>query len=111
MMLSEWFDFPYKEMLSAIESFMESGEVPVMFCQVREEPEIRRLCKELDKKGIPHTTVLVTRESVGNSFYGNPADDGVGKAFDYNYWLENDGSIEESGEWLLDRLKYELSVH
>ena len=111
MMLSEWFDFPYKEMLSAIESFMESGEVPVMFCQVREEPEIRRLCKELDAKGIPHTTVLVTRESVGNSFYGNPADDGVGKTFDYNYWLENDGSIEESGEWLLNRLNYELSVH
>ena len=53
----------------------------------------------------------MTRESVGNSFYGNPADDGAGKAFDYNYWLENDGSVEESGEWLLDRLKFELSVH
>ena len=110
MMLAEWFDFPFTEMVSAIDAFMESDK-SVMFCQIREEPEIRRLCKALREKGIPHITVIVTRESVGNSFYGNPADDNVGRAFDYNYWLENDGTIEESGEWLLEKIEYELSAH
>ena len=106
MMLAEWFDFSFKEMVDAIHAFLTT-EHDVIFCQAREEEEIKRLCKYLDDKGIAHMTVLVTRACLSGTHYGNPADDNVGKDLEYNYWVENDDTKEDSGEFLLQAVNFE----
>lgn len=92
--LSTWYnDGPFE----SLKDIYEKANKPhvhcdILFLHVREPNEIERCVREFDAK-----TLLIRRPTSNEGVYGNHADDCV-ENFNYDYIVDNDGSIEDLEE-------------
>lgn len=87
ILTSQYNDLPFKMIQKQIQEFNENKKYNVLLIDVREPEEIRKLCnKYKDVK-----TILIKRNSV-KTITSNMADAGV---FDYDFIIENNGTIDE----------------
>lgn len=107
-LLTEWNDVPVKELIfekGLLEDLIESENITedcALFICVREPKELEKL-SEIFKA----TTIFVTRKEAEEKTASNHADEEV---FDYvyDYWIDNNGTIDELKEtanFFLETLK------
>lgn len=85
---TDYCDMPFKSMKKQVHEFMEDDTSQVLFIHIREPEEIARAVKEFDAK-----TILVVRNVV-EPIRSNASDRRV-YDYEYDYVIENDGTIEE----------------
>lgn len=98
-LLAEYNDYPYKCIRGELEYFKEelanygvAQHEAIMFIDARGPADLQRLREKMNA-----TCILVRRDSAENVPHGNHADDEVFN-FDYDYVIENNGSIDELAE-------------
>ena len=95
-LLTKWDDVPFKKVKRAAENYnseaisydFDTDEV-LVFIHCREPEEIAKFVKEMNAK-----TLLIRRESVETTNQSNHADAEVFN-YDYDYCVQNNGSLEE----------------
>jgi len=103
----EWFDGTFNEMTSLITYEYIVGVSQFVFMHTREPQEIARIsqwCKDTGKKCF---TLFVSRDEVSKD-HGNHADSGVSN-YDYDVYIENNGTKEEFREKTLALLEKMVS--
>lgn len=101
----EYNDLSFKYCVENAHEFFGNDE-QIMFVHIREIEEIRRF---KDKIGENCLSILVRRNSVTNGkIYGNPSDDNV-ENFEYDYIIENNGSLYELEKNIKDLLEYDYN--
>ena len=92
-LLTRWNDVPFKEILKAIERYKENslGADLIFFIHCREPEEIERLRDALGAK-----TIFIKRDTIPQ-VVSNHADKNV-ENFEYDIYIENNGTIEELSE-------------
>ena len=92
-LLSRWNDVPFKEILKTIEHYKENslGADLIFFIHCREPEEIKRLRDFLGAK-----TIFIKRDTMPQ-VTSNHADKNV-ENFEYDIYIENNGTVEELSE-------------
>jgi hypothetical protein len=89
VLIDEYNDYNYKLVAREVDFFLNQDDYFQIFCiDMREKKDIDRLVKQFGAK-----KVLVTRDSV-KQVTSNIADAGVYEV-DYDYFIHNDGTIED----------------
>lgn len=84
-------DLPFQYLCGEYEAFLKTDE-QILFVHIREGEEIEKFKRHVR---LPCITLLITRRQASEVFWGNEADDQVGRwAYDYTY--RNDQSLEEA---------------
>lgn len=91
MLLSEYNDFPNKCVVSDYNKFLDSDD-EILFVHIREYSEIEKFRKSVNG---PFFTLLIRRDSLEGSSWGNEADDKV-ENFKYDYVYDNNYTLEET---------------
>lgn len=97
MAMSEWRDLPVMDVKGKLNAFSQiskwNGETEVVaFVHCREPGEIARLVEELNA-----TSLLIRRESAESVKQINDADNNV-LNYDYNYIVQNEGTLDDLRE-------------
>lgn len=88
VMLSEYDDIPFKDMIKKYNEFLQNEEGKLLFLHIREPEEIKRAVLEFNAK-----TILIKRNDVEH-ITSNMADANV-YDYEYDYVIENNGSIND----------------
>lgn len=91
LLTSDYCDMPFKSMQEKVCEFKNDKESILLFLHIREPEEISRAIKEFNAKSI-----LIVRDSVKH-ITSNVADRNVFN-FDYDFVVNNNGTIEELRE-------------
>lgn len=94
---TEYNDMPYRDILEYISFFfnsMYSDEV-LLFLHIREPQEIQRVLDFCYKHDIKAHSVLVKNDKIEHIEYGNIADDNVTDNIDYDFVVDNSGSLDD----------------
>lgn len=86
-LLTKYNDLPYMTIKSEVEYYKNSLNLPFVFIDAREVKDIERLCTDF-----PCITILIKRGD--SKVFNNQADDNVFD-YQYDYVIENDGSLED----------------
>lgn len=89
LLTGNYCDMPYQSMKQKIEEFNKDNIHQCLFLHIREPEEIQRAVNEFNAK-----TILITRNLV-EQITSNMADANVFNYKNYNYTINNDGSIED----------------
>lgn len=89
-LLTKYNDLPYMTVKSEIEYYKNGLNLPFVFVDAREVNDIERLCNDF-----PCITILIKRGD--SKVFNNPADDNVFD-YQYDYIIENNGSLEDFKE-------------
>lgn len=91
VLTTEFCDMSFNSIQAEVNRFNQFNEVEFLFLHIREPEEIARTAKEFNAK-----TLLIKRDSV-DDVVSNPSDANVFN-YEYDYVIENDGSINELKE-------------
>ena len=94
---SEYNDKPYLDVLERINFFFNSmyEEDTLLFVHIREPKEIQRVVDFYDSRDVKINTVLIRNDKLEHVKYGNMADDNVTNGIDYDYVVDNSGSLDD----------------
>ena len=98
-------DFPTNWAKAQYEDFLTTDE-EILFVHIREPEEIAKYVKATD--GAAKTLLIRGGERMRKSAYGNAADDGVENYY-YDYYFDNDKSLEETEQTFTAFMKRILS--
>ena len=87
-LLADWNDVPYKKVIEGLKVIKANSENAIVFIHVREPAEIFRFATEVGA-----LTLIVRRKSAEDKVASNIADRDV-LNYDYDYIVDNNGSIE-----------------
>lgn len=88
----EYNDYPTLWATEKYDEFL-SSECEIMFVHIREPEEIAKFVKSTG--GAAKTLLIRGGERMKRGAYGNAADDGV-ENYSYDYYFDNDGTLEEA---------------
>lgn len=93
-LLDKRFDTSWTYLANRLHYF-DNDAKKVMFIMMREPADIERFTKYAKGQGFNVKTLLVRRDGISDTSYGNHADDDV-EDFQYDYIFENNAPLEES---------------
>ena len=88
LLTGNYCDMPYESMKNKVNEFLTEEESKLLFIHIREPEEIKRAVKDFGAK-----TILIVRKSIKH-ITSNMADENVFN-YDYNYVIENDGTVDD----------------
>lgn len=100
ILTSNYCDMPFESMKSKVSEFLKDEITKILFLHIREPEEIERAVKEFGAK-----TILIIRDSE-NHIVSNTADKNVFD-YDYDFTIENNGTIEDLKDKVNDFLQKE----
>lgn len=103
-LLTEYNDMPFEYMKSAVASWGRYVSTRVILIDIREPEEIARAVKEFGAK-----TILIRNDRVPH-IHSNMADANVFN-YDYDFVIENNGTLEEFGEAVKRFAEVEGLIH
>lgn len=101
LLTTQYNDLPLKDIKEKIKTFKSNFRIDIMFIHIREPKEIEKLKKEYPDDNIK--TLLITNKNVPR-ITSNDGDAGVFN-YHYDFVINNDGTLDDLKEAVLDFVK------